>query len=214
MEQIITIDVFSDVVCPWCYIGEKRLEQALAQRPDVRADIRWRPFQLNPAIPAGGEPWDQFVREKFGGAARAQGMFAQVAEVGREVGIDFNFERVARSPNTADAHRLLVLAGATGVQWPLATALFKAHFSDGADLNDREQLLALAESAGLDRASAAACLDSDLYADVVVESQESAAQIGVGGVPFYIFAERFAVSGAQPVGVFLRALDTAAQAGE
>jgi predicted DsbA family dithiol-disulfide isomerase len=214
MEQIITIDVFSDVVCPWCYIGEKRLELALAQRPDVRAAIRWRPFQLNPDIPAGGEPWDQFVREKFGGAARAQGMFAQVTEVGREVGIDFNFARVARSPNTADAHRLLVLAGELGVQWPLATALFKAHFSDGADLNDREQLLALAEAAGLERAGAAACLDSDLYADVVAQSQESAAQIGVGGVPFYIFAERFAVSGAQPVGVFLRALEMATQAGE
>ncbi|HYF63624.1 MAG TPA: DsbA family protein, partial [Herpetosiphonaceae bacterium] len=106
---------------------------------------------------------------------------------------------------------LLVLAGEAGVQWPLATALFKAYFSDGADLNDRGQLLDIAEAAGLDRAAAERCLDSDLYADAVRQSQDSAGQIGVGGVPFYIFAERFAVSGAQPVGVFLRALEMATQ---
>jgi predicted DsbA family dithiol-disulfide isomerase len=214
MDQIITIDVFSDVVCPWCYIGEKRLEQALAQRPAIEAEIRWRPFQLRPDMPSQGEDWRTFVDEKFGGIERAQALFAQVAAVGAEVGIEFNFARIASAANTADAHRLLLLAGRHGRQWELATALFKAHFTDGVDLNDHGQLVACAVAAGLEAAEVRAYLASDQGADEVRSSQREAGQLGVQGVPFYVFDERWAVSGAQPVAVFLRALDTAQAAGE
>ena len=213
MPQTITIDVFSDVVCPWCYIGEKRLEQALAQRPAIQAEIRWCPFQLRPELPPEGADWGSFVDEKFGGPERAQAMFAQVAGVGAEVGIAFNFERIASAANTADAHRLLLLAGQHERQWELATALFKAYFTDGANLNDREQLVACAAAAGLEPATVRAYLASDQGAAEVRSSQHEAGQLGVQGVPFYVFDERWAVSGAQPVEVFLRALDTA-RAGE
>ncbi len=212
MTQTITIDVFSDVVCPWCYIGEKRLEQALAQRPEITAAIRWRPFQLNPTMPAEGVDWRSFADEKFGGLERARAMFAQVAAVGAEVGIAFNFEDIASAANTADAHRLLLLAGQHERQWELATALFKAYFTDGVNLNDREQLVACAAAVGMDATAVREYLASDQGLSEVQRSQREAGQIGVQGVPFYVFNDRWAVSGAQPVGVFLRALETA-QAG-
>ena len=211
MSEPMMIDVWSDVVCPWCYIGEKRLEQALAQRPELAVEIRWQPFQLRPDMPAQGEPWGAFAFEKFGGIARAQAAFNQVTTVGREVGLEFNFDRVTSAPNTVDAHRLILLAGEYGLQWPLATALFAAYFSDGRNLNDHAQLVEIAVGVGLDGAAVRALLASDAKIADVQHNQESATQLGVQGVPFYVLDQRYAVSGAQPVGVFLRALDTAAR---
>lgn len=206
------IDVYADVVCPWCYIGERRLERALAQRPGVRVERRWRPFQLQPAIPAGGVPWAEFARRKFGGVERAQAAFAQVVAAGAEDNIRFAFDRVASAPNTVDAHRLILFARGYGRQWEMAEALFAAYFADGRNLNDLDGLAVVAESAGLDPVAARAYLAGDEGVAEVAASQEEAGQLGISGVPFYVFDDHYALSGAQPVAVFLQALDAASAA--
>ena len=203
----LTIDIFADVVCPWCYIGEHRLEWALVQRPELQVERRWRPFQLQPGMPAGGIPWAEFVRHRFGGEARARAAFAHVATTGAADGLAFDFDRIASAPNTVDAHRLILLAADRGLGWEMADRLFKAYFTEGRDLNDHAQLAEIAAAAGLDPEQTRAYLaGTDGVADVA-ESQREAARIGIRGVPFFIFDGRIALSGAQPVELFLEAID-------
>lgn len=204
------IDVYADVVCPWCYIGERRLEQALSQRPGLLVERRWRPFQLNPDMPASGVAWAEFAPRKFGGMAAAQAAFTQVTAAGAADGVRFDFGRVVSAPNTVDAHRLLLWAEQSGRTWELAEALFAGYFAEGSDLNDQEQLLRIVAAAGLDRAAARAMLQSDQGRAEVAASQRQAKQLGIRGVPFYVFDGRYALSGAQPVALFVRALDQAA----
>ena len=130
------IDIYADVVCPWCYIGERRLTEALSMRPEVEAEMRWRPFQLRPEMPEGGLPWTEFSREKFGGEAAARAAFGQVTEIGASEGLRFDFAKVASAPNTVNAHRLILFSARHGLQQETADALFKAYFSDGRNLND------------------------------------------------------------------------------
>jgi len=205
----LTVDVYADIVCPWCYIGERRLERAAAERPGVVVERYWRPFQLQPGMPAGGMPWAAFVREKFGGEARARSIFDHVTAVGAADGITFDFGRVASAPNTVDAHRLILLAGERGRQWPVVDALFHAYFAAGADLNDREQLATIAAGVGLDAGEVRTYLAGDGGAAAVHASQREARRLGVQGVPFFVFDNRIAISGAQPLDWFLRAIDAA-----
>ena len=206
------VEVYADIVCPWCYIGMRRLSAALAQRPDLRVERRWRPFQLQPAMPRAGLAWPEFVESKFGGAERARVAFARVTAVGAAEGIEFDFERIANAPNTRDAHRLVLFAAREGREWELADALFAAYFARGRDLGDHEQLADAAASVGLSRAAALAYLASDEGGAEVDASQQEAYQTGVTGVPFYVLDGRYALSGAQPVEVFLQALDLAREA--
>ena len=203
------LDVYADVVCPWCYVGERRLEAALSSRPELEVERRWRPFQLQPGIPEGGMPWDVYARRKFGGELNARGAFARLAEVGRGEGIRFDFDRVVSAPNTVDAHRLILHAGEAGgeTQWKTVEALFEAYFSDGRDLNDYEQLAAVAAGAGLDPDEVRRYLAGEEGKAEVRASQEEAYGRGIQGVPFYVFDGVHTVSGAQPVEEFLRALD-------
>ena len=201
------IDVYSDVVCPWCYIGEKRLSRALAARPDLEAEVRWRPFQLQPDMPEGGVPWAAFSREKFGGEGGAEAAFSHVSAAGEGDGIRFDFGRVARAPNTVDAHRLILFAGGYGMQWELADALFRAYFTEGKNLNAHEELAQVASSVGLDAEEVREYFAGDEGASQVRSSQEEARRLGITGVPFYVFDGRYALYGAQPVGVFGEALD-------
>lgn len=203
------IDVYADVVCPWCYIGLQRLEQTLAQRPDLDVERRWRPFQLRPEMPTSGQPWDQFVDEKFGGMARAGQMFARVTQVGAQDGLDFRFDRVANSPNTTDAHRLILLAQEHGLAWSVARSLFTAYFTEGRDLSDIDQLVEIAASNDLPSAVARAYLESDVGRPEVQASQREAANLGVTSVPCYVFDGLYAVLGAQPVTTMLAAIDQA-----
>lgn len=207
------IDVFSDVVCPWCYIGERRLAAALARRPDVEATRSWRPYQLQPGMPAGGMPWAEMVRTKFGGPERARGMFQHVSAAGAPDGIRFDWDRVATAPNTVDAHRLVLWAAERGREWEMAEALFAAYFTGGRDLNDPEQLAAAAAEAGLDPEEARAFLAGGEGRDEVLRGQEEARELGISGVPFFVIDGRWAISGAQPVEAFLRAFDEVAAAG-
>ena len=205
--------MYSDVVCPWCYVGEKRLEAALRERPGFEAVVRWRPFQLQPGMPEGGLPWSEFVRRKFGGVASARAAFEHVVAAGEPDGVRFDFDRVASAPNTVDAHRLILFAAERGLQWETADALFRAYFTEGKDLNDHEQLLELATGVGLDAGEVRGYLAGAGGVDEVLASQEEAGRLGIAGVPLYVFDGRYALSGAQPVEVFLRAIDAAASRG-
>lgn len=205
----MTIEVYADVVCPWCYIGAKRLERALALRPGMGVDLFWRPFQLQPHMPAGGLPWREFAEAKFGGEEGARGAFARVTSVGASEGITFDFDRVASAPNTVDAHRVILHAARYALQRESTDALFQAYFSEGRDLNDHAQLADIASGAGLDADEVRSMLASGEGATEVRASQERAGGLGISGVPFYVFDGRYAVAGAQPVEVFLRALDAA-----
>jgi predicted DsbA family dithiol-disulfide isomerase len=202
------IEVYSDVVCPWCYVGERRLRKALFERPDLAVERRWRPFQLQPEMPPGGLSWREFAVERFGGQERARAAFDTVSAAGAPDGIDFRFDRVANAPNTADAHRLILHAAEKGLEWAMAEALFRAYFSEGRDLNDHEELAAVASGVGLHGREVRGFLEGEEVADEVWRSQSQARRLGISGVPFYVVDERYALPGAQPVEVFLRALDT------
>jgi predicted DsbA family dithiol-disulfide isomerase len=211
----IAIDVVSDVVCPWCFIGKRRLEAALEQyakeQPDAPAPvITWRPFQLNPDLPAEGMPRAEYVARKFG--PRGGAVYERVSMVGRQVGIPFAFERIARQPNTLAAHSLIELAQATGQQDAAVEAFFRAYFLDGVDLTARENLVAVAKGAGLDPAEVEKWLDDAQAREAVAQEEVRAREIGIEGVPFFIFNSRLAVSGAQPSEVLLDAMKQAESA--
>jgi predicted DsbA family dithiol-disulfide isomerase len=207
------IDVISDVVCPWCFIGKRRLEAALAglraSDPDLAPIVHWHPFQLNPELPSAGVDRRTYLEAKFGGPARAAEIYARVRAAGETVGIAFAFERIVRQPNTLDAHRLIVWAQTQGDAGPLVEALFTAYFLDGRDIGERAVLAAIAGEAGLDAVMARKILDGDDWAGRVRGMDARARELGVGGVPFFIFAERVAVSGAQEPAALLQAIDQA-----
>ncbi|HTZ78619.1 MAG TPA: DsbA family oxidoreductase [Stellaceae bacterium] len=191
------IDIVSDVVCPWCFIGKRRLAAALSQRPEVEAEILWHPFQLNPDMPAEGMARERYIAAKFGGADHAKRIYQTVAEVGAGVGIPFHFERIKVTPNTRDAHRLIRYAASDGGAETLVEALFNAYFIEGRNIGDHDTLAEIAESAGLDRAAVARYLDSDEASEEVLAEDMSARRIGINAVPCFIFERKYVVSGAQ-----------------
>lgn len=210
----VQIEVFSDVVCPWCFIGKRRLERALeqlaaAEERRLRVAVRWRAFQLNPWLPPTGMDRAEYVSRKFGTAG--SGIYARVAEVGAQVGIPFAFERIVRQPNTVDAHRLIGLADQEGRQDEMVEVLFKAYFLQGCDLTDPAVLTELAERAGLDPRAAQACLQDERARAAVLDEDRQGRELGVEGVPFFVFDRKVAVSGAQDAQVLLRAIDRVAR---
>jgi predicted DsbA family dithiol-disulfide isomerase len=205
------IDVWADIACPWCYIGERRLAKARAQRPDIETAVRWMPFQLQPDLPAAGLPWSEFAPAKFGGWEQANAAFARVAEAGAADGIEFRFDRITRAPNTAAAHRLVLLAQERGAADPVIEALFAAYFTEGLDVADPATLRDIAARSGLDADEAAEWLESGSGSFEVEQAQRLARGMGVTGVPLYIFDGRFALSGAQPGEEFVAYLDVAAR---
>jgi len=211
----LAIDVVSDVVCPWCFIGKRRLEGALAlyakERPEAPPPaVTWRPFQLNPDLRPEGVARAEYLARKFG--PRGSTVHGRVAAVGREVGIAFAFERITRQPNTLGAHSLIELAGAHARQGEVAEAFFRAYFLDGVDLTARENLVAVAASAGLERALAESWLDDPQARAAVAAEDARAREIGIEGVPFFIFDGRIGVSGAQPAEALLDAMKQAESA--
>lgn len=206
-RPLLTVDLWADIACPWCWIGERRLQRALEQRPGVRVTLRWRPFLLQPDLPPEGMPWDRFAAAKFGGEDRIRAITAQVAAVGASEGIPFAFHRMTRAPHTLDAHRMVLEAQSRGRGAAMAEALFGAHFQGGRDLNDPEVLRDLAVGAGLPADAVEALLESEERADEVWESADVARRLGIQGVPFFVFGGRYGVSGAQAPDVLLGALD-------
>jgi predicted DsbA family dithiol-disulfide isomerase len=217
--RALTIDVVSDVVCPWCYIGKRRLEAALAtlaaREPERRHLIRWHPFQLNPHLPPDGVDRRTYLETKFGGPARAAQIYERVRAAGRSVDISFAFEAIARQPNTQGAHRLVAWAQATaapGIVDALVERLFRAYFLEGRFVGDPAELARIASESGLDAAAARALLDSDRFAPEVRASNERAQAAGIDGVPFFVFDGKVAVGGAQEPGVLLDAIAAADRA--
>jgi len=200
------VEVFSDVACPWCYVGDGRLERALLERSEVQVERKWRPFQLQPGMPRGTK-WDEFSSQKFGGAVNRQAAFERVVEAGSSEGITFDFENMPFAPNTEDAHRLILWAERHNLGTQMSTRLFKAYFSEAQNVMDLETLSDLAVKVGLERECTLEFLQGEALRAEVSQSQNQAAQLGVSGVPFYVFGEKYALSGAQPLEVFLRAID-------
>jgi predicted DsbA family dithiol-disulfide isomerase len=209
LPPMISIDVVSDPVCPWCYIGKRRLERAIAGRPEYRFQVGWRPFQLNPDMPRAGMERQQYLSLKFGGRERAFKIYAHVAKAGEDEGIAFRFQAIRRQPNTFDAHRLIRWAAAAGRQDAVVEALFRRYFEDGVDIGDRAALAAIAGAAGLDGAQVGAWLDEEKDSALVREEEAIARRMGIGGVPCFIVDRRFAVSGAQDPSVLVNVFDLA-----
>lgn len=204
------IDVFSDVVCPWCFVGKRRLEQALAAAKVTDAEVHWHAYQLNPDLPPEGVDRRQYLETKFGPGAMER-IHARLDEAGKSAGIDFQFDDIQRSPNTRDAHRLLWLAGAQGKQGGLKEALMKAYFMEGRDVGDRAVLAEIAAAAGV-TGDIQAFLAGEGGQQEVQEDLDLAARLQISGVPFFIFAGRYALAGAQPPEVFAQALEAARSA--
>jgi len=195
--EVLAVDVISDVVCPWCFIGKRRLEKAIAAA-GLPLRIRWRPYQLDPTIPPAGKDRHAYLEAKFGSAERIRQLQANVAASGASEGIDFAFDRIAVSPNTLDAHRLVRWAGESGRQDEVVEALFRAYFLEGRNVGDHEVLADIAAATGMDRKNVAARLASGADRAAVSAEVEEAQRIGVTGVPTFILAGRYALVGAQP----------------
>ncbi len=204
-NEVARIDVVSDVVCPWCFVGKRRLEQALALAPDVPASIFWRPFQLDGTIPRGGIPREEYLNRKFG-PNRARDMYARLEKLGEEVGIPFAFEKIRISPNTLDAHRLLRWAQAVGTQSAVKERLLTLFFIEGEDIGDHDLLADVGAQNGLERAVVERLLAGNSDEEEVREEIATAQRMGINGVPFYIFNNRVGASGAQPPEVLLQGI--------
>ena len=205
----VSIDVVSDAVCPWCFIGKRKLDAALAMIDDLSFEVNWRPFQLDPTIPPGGISRREYMSRKFGPERIAE-IHARLETVGRDAGIAFAFDKIERSPNTLDAHRLIRWAQASKSQGAVVERLFSLYFTQGGDIGDRDLLAQVAGENGLDAKEIRSRLDTTQDAAAVQEEIATAVRIGVNGVPFFILAGRFGVSGAQPAEVLANAIRKAA----
>jgi predicted DsbA family dithiol-disulfide isomerase len=192
------IDIYSDVICPWCYVGKRRLERALKTWDGVPVNIRWRPFQLNPTMPRNGMDRRQYLDAKFGSPAAAQAIYDHVSAAGTEEGIQFAFERIALTPNTFPAHRLIWLAGHHGKQDEMVEILFRRYFLEGGDIGNIETLSLVAAQAGLDQAATETFLTGDEGVGEVKAEEAAGHCMGIRGVPYFVFNGVNALSGAQP----------------
>ena len=209
----MTVDVVSDAVCPWCFVGKRRLEAALEQTGEDGVSVRWRPYQLDPTIPAEGLDRRAYMKAKFRDDSRLAEVHQRLKALGAEVGIAFDFAAIKRSPNTLDAHRLIRWAGEAGVQDAVVERLFSAYFERGEDIGDRDALVRIAQESGMSGEDVKRRLADEADAAEVKAEIERAQQLGVSGVPFFIFANKLAVSGAQSAEVLARAMKEAAKTG-
>ncbi len=208
MARTLAIDVVSDVICPWCYIGKRRLDKAVAAfggQAGVR--VHWHSFQLNPNMPREGITRRKYRTRKFGSWKRSLELDANVTTVGQEEGIEFNFARVKRTPSTVDAHRIISLAGEHGCQDAVVESLFAAYFSQGVDIGDTDTLIELATNAGLDRQVVQGLLSDHGGMTALATDKELSQQHKVTSVPFFIVNNEATLSGAQSPETFLRAFE-------
>ncbi|HRA87421.1 MAG TPA: DsbA family oxidoreductase [Planctomycetaceae bacterium] len=202
----LLIDVISDVICPWCYIGKRRLEKAIAAfdgQHDVR--VKWHPFQLNPAMPKEGISRREYRIRKFGSWERSMELDAKIIAVGTTEGIHFAFDKMEQTPNTVDAHRLIWLADQHGCQGEVVEALFRAYFIEGIDIGNQQTLIDVAAELGLDRQSVETMLNSEAGLEVIAQAGELSQRHDVTGVPFFIINNAITLSGAQAPETFIEA---------
>ncbi len=204
-DDPLTIDVVSDVVCPWCYLGEKRLAAALAEESEPVV-VRWRPYQLDPTIPQGGLDRQAYMARKFGNDGKLKAVHDRLVQLGAEIDLPFAFDRITRAPNTLDAHRLIRWSASSGAQGTVVDRLFRAYFVEGRDIGDHATLIEIAAESGLDADLVGRLLEEGADVDAVQGEIAQAQAIGVTGVPFFIFAGRLGVPGAQDVSTLRRAI--------
>ncbi|MBT1702519.1 DsbA family oxidoreductase [Chryseosolibacter indicus] len=207
-KPIIKVAVVSDVVCPWCYIGKRRLENAVSSLSDkYDFEVAYYPFELNPDLPLEGTDQKEYLSAKFGGEHEYEQKTNHVSQIAATEGLEFNYNKQLVSPNTRNAHRLILLANEEGKQIALVEALFKAYFTDGVNLSKKENLVDIASSTGMDREKVKDFLDSDTGLTEVAAAETELQRIGISGVPFYIINDKYGVSGAQPSHAFIEAFE-------
>ncbi|HEY4943322.1 MAG TPA: DsbA family oxidoreductase [Rhizomicrobium sp.] len=203
------IDIVSDTVCPWCFIGKRRLARALALRPDVPAQVFWRPYRLDPTIPREGVDRRAYLKAKFGDSPRTGAMGEAIRSEGAGEGIAFAFDKIAKTPNTLDSHRLIRWAAGAGVQDDVVERLFKAYFIDGRDIGDAQVLTDVAAEGGMDAALVSELLSKEADLAAVEREAGMANQMGISGVPTFIFDSKFMISGAREPEILVRIIDKA-----
>jgi predicted DsbA family dithiol-disulfide isomerase len=208
-SEPLRVDVVSDVVCPWCFIGKRRLEKALALRPDLQVEVHYHPYFLNDWVPRDGMARADYLTTKFGSVERYAAMAERISAAALAEGLDYRLEKIARQPNTIDCHRLILWAEEIGQAAAMKQRLMDLYFTDGADLSDREVLVGAAGDCGLDSEETRARLASDVDLDRVTAMAERAKASGIDGVPFFILNNQLGVSGAQSPETLARALDQA-----
>ncbi|MEQ1944573.1 DsbA family oxidoreductase [Mesorhizobium sp. VNQ89] len=218
-KQTIQIDVVSDVVCPWCFLGQKRLDAAIAASPGVDVAVAWRPYQLDPTIPAEGMDRKAYMRAKFGDKSRLRDAHIRLEELGKAVGIAYDFDAIKVAPNTLDAHRVIRWAGATGpeAQNKLVRQLFRLYFEEERNIGDHAVLVEAAEACGMDGAVVGSLLASDADRSAVTEEASTASRMGITGVPCFLLEGKYAVMGAQETDTLadaIRQIADAKQRGE
>lgn len=204
---MIKLDIMSDPICPWCFIGKTQLERALERRPDHPFDIEWHPFQLNPDMPPEGMDRHAYLEGKFGGKEGAVKAYAPVMEHADTAGLVLDLGAIQRTPNTMDAHRLIHWAGVEGKQTRVVDGLFRAYFMEGRDIGDRETLADIADSVGMDAAVVLRLLASDADRDEITARDAHARKAGVKSVPTFIVANAHAVPGAQAPELWEKVID-------
>ncbi|NOG70888.1 DsbA family oxidoreductase [Roseicella sp. DB1501] len=203
------IEVVFDLVCPWCCLGIRRLQRMLRSRPDVAAELVWRPFLLNPDLAPQGVPRQEYLVRKFGGEERARRLHGTIAELGRAEGLEFRFDRIRRVPHSLDAHRLVRWSGRFGMADAMVDILFEAYFTEGADIGDAAVLAGIAGRLGLDTPAARRFLATAAEVEAVHSDNLRAHRLGINGVPCFVVAGRHAIAGAQEPEVLERLLDVA-----
>jgi len=208
-NPVITIDVIIDTICPWCLIGKQRLDTTLSKRPELTFKKRWHPFLLNPDMPASGMDRQDYINTKFGGENRGKRVYDAINDAGLKDGIQFQFNKIKRTPNSANSHRLIKYAARFGKDEQAVDELFQLFFIKGQDISDHDLLLQCAETIGLGGAEFSTYLNSDEDLKWVFEENANAHRMGVEGVPAYVFDERMIISGAQEPEVINRIIDAA-----
>lgn len=204
---MLKIEIFSDVVCPWCLIGKRRFERALAERPNAQVEITWRAFQLNPDLISDGIDRQQYLQQKFGGPDQAKQIYLRIETIGAEEGINFAFDKITRTPNTVLAHRLIRWARGHGAQDAVVEALFSAYFFDGVDIGNLENLVEIAVINGLDDEETFEYLNGPDGVREILDETRLAYNSGITGVPCFIINRQYAVSGAQEPQAFFPLFD-------
>jgi len=204
---MIRLDILSDPICPWCYIGWSGLTRALEARPEHPLALEWHPFQLNPDMPEAGMDRTEYLEAKFGGPDGAAEVYGRIAAHAKSIGLSLDLEGIKRTPNTLDAHRLIHWAGLEGRQTPVVVALFRAYFQEGRDIGDADVLAEIAAAQGLDQAMVTRLLASDADADDIRARDAHARSRGVSGVPTFVLANQHVLPGAQPSDTWTRVID-------
>lgn len=205
------LDIISDPICPWCYIGKTKLDRALEANPDHDFEIEWHPYQLNPEMPTQGMDRREYLETKFGGQQGAVDVYSQIDQAAQQVGLKLDFAGIKRTPNTINAHRLIHWAGIEGRQNAVVDRLFKAYFKEGRDISDHSVLVRIATGAGMDGEVVRSLLKGDSDSDDIRARDADARHKGVSGVPCFVVENQYVVSGAQPVEMWDRVIKEIAE---